>query len=138
MLELRVLSPLAKVFPTHAPQPCAPRFAGLLNEVISFQIAYRAASAEASHAHLRLETDSLVPLRVRRVKYVPVRMPAMPGVDDNYLNDSQPGLYPDPLVEIPPHGLRVINFNWETLWFDFEPDGRVASGEYPVEIRLYS
>ena len=30
MLELRVLSPITKVFPLDAPEPCAPRFTGLL------------------------------------------------------------------------------------------------------------
>ena len=42
MLEVRVLSPVAKVFPDYAPQPCTPRFCGLRNEVISFQLAFRA------------------------------------------------------------------------------------------------
>ncbi len=139
MIELRVLSPLAKVFPTHAPQPCTPRFSGLRNEVISFQLAFRAATPEvnAARAHLRMEIDSPVPLRARRVKFVPVRVPAFPGVDDNYLNGAQPGLYPDPLIEIPPHGLRVACNCWETLWFDFEPNGTVPAGDYSAEIRLY-
>ena len=81
MLELRVLSPIAKVFPLDAPAPCAPRFTGLLNEIVSFQIAYRLPEGTPARPHLRLEIASPVPLRARRVKYMPVRMAALPDCE---------------------------------------------------------
>ena len=138
MLELRVLSPIAKVFPLEAPPACVPRFAGLRNEVISFQLAYRPADPDWSErTYLRLEIDSPVRDRfhVRRVKCVPVRMPALTNADEHYLNGKQPGLYPDILDEIPSHGLRMLPGQWEALWFDFRPDG--LTGDHAAVIRLY-
>ena len=46
MLEMRILSPLAKVFPDDAPQPCCVPFEGMRNETVSFQLAFRPESAE--------------------------------------------------------------------------------------------
>lgn len=138
MLEVRVLSPVAKVFPDYAPQPCTPRFCGLRNEVISFQLAFRSAEPlNPDKPYLRLEIDSPAKARIhaRRVKYLPVRFPQMPNVDDNYLRLGRPGLYPDALTEIPPHGIRAFPTSWESLWIDFEPDGMDA-GEYPAALRL--
>lgn len=141
MLEIRVLSPVAKVFPNEAPAACAPRFTGMKNEVISFQIAYRNTEPGTypERHHLRLEVESPIKefVRVRRVKYVPVRMAAFSNKDDHYLNSAEPGLYPDPLIDIPPHGIRVLPKTWESLWVDVVPDGKVAAGDYIVALRLY-
>lgn len=139
MLELRILSSIAKVFPEEAPQPCNPRFAGFKNETISFQAAYRPIDPNSGdRPYLALEIDSPIKdaIHVRRVKVVPVRMPALPGTDDNYLNGKHAGLYPDALTEIPPHGLRIMPGRWETLWFDIEPAESIAAGCYDITIRL--
>ena len=45
MLEMRILSPLAKVFPDCAPQPANVPFEGMRNEIVSFQLAFRPESA---------------------------------------------------------------------------------------------
>lgn len=141
MLDIRILSPMAKVFPESAPEACAPCFSGLKNEVISFQLAYRAArpASPVERHHLRLEIVSPIreSVHVRRVKYVPVRMGAFSNMDSNYLNDARPGLYPDPLIEIPPHGLRVLPRTWESLWFDVKAEAGLPAGDYPVDIRFY-
>lgn len=140
MLELQILSPVAKVFPTAAPEACAPRFSGLRNEVISFQLAYRPAADApmAERGALRLEIDSPAKdfIRVRRVKCVPVRLGALPNADGNYLNGGAPGLYPDPLIDVPPHGIRAFPGLWEALWLDVRPDGRLPAGDYPIRLRL--
>lgn len=141
MLELRVLSPVAKVFPNAAPDAVAPRFSGLNNEVISFQLAYRNTEpgSEIERHHMRMEIESPIKdcVHVRRVKYVAVRMAAFTNRDDRYLNDAEPGLYPDPLIEIPPRGLRILPKTWESLWFDVKPEGKLAAGDYPVTVMLY-
>ena len=139
MLEARILSPLAKVFPDTAPQACSVPFEGLLNETVSFQLAFRPTDRNsADRPYIKLEIDSPIQdhLRVRRVKYVPVRYARQPQADDNYLNNGKSGMYPDPLIEIPPHGIRAIPDVWESLWFDFEPNGEVAPGDYPISIRM--
>ena len=131
MLELRVLSPIAKVFPQDVPEACAPRFSGLLDEIVSFQIAYRLPEGTPARPQLRLEIASEVPLRARRVKYVPVRMPALPDADDNYLAGKQPGLYPDPLTDIPAHGLRALAGNLERRLVRFRTRGCVSRRRIP-------
>lgn len=140
MLELRVLSPVAKVFPDSAPASCAPRFSGLKNEIISFQLAYTCPNPDPTieRHHLRMEIDSPICeyVRARRVKFVSVRMPVT-DKDDYYLKDGAPGLYPDPLIDIPPHGIRVLPGTWEALWFDVKPEGKLNAGDYLINIRLY-
>ncbi len=141
MLDIRVLSPVAKVFPESAPEAVAPRFSGLMNEVISFQLAYRndTPGSEIERHHMRLEVVSPIQnqVSVRRVKYVPVRMAAFTNKDEHYLNNAAPGLYPDPLIDIPPHGLRILPYTWESLWFDVRPEGKLAAGDYPVTVNFY-
>lgn len=141
MLELRVLSPLAKVLPMEAPDACEPRFSGLLNETISFQLAYRVAEIPSplERHHLRLEIESPIRenIRVRRVKYVPVRMGAFSNADSYYVNGGNPALYPDPLIDIPPHGIHVLPKSWESLWFDVQPNGQLTAGDYSVTLRLF-
>lgn len=139
MLEMRILSPLAKVFPDRAPQPANVPFEGMRNEIVSFQLAFRPESAEDNaRPWLKMEIDSPIAghLRARRVKYVPVRIGKLPHTDDNYLKNGAPGLYPDPLIDIPPHGIRAIPGVWEAIWFDFDPNDAVEPGEYPISIRL--
>ena len=59
MLEMRILSPLAKVFPDDAPQPCCAPFEGMRNETVSFQLAFRPESAEdGARPWVKLEIDS--------------------------------------------------------------------------------
>ena len=85
MLETRILSPVAKVFPNEAPEAVAPRFSGLNNEVISFQLAYRntvpGSSIERRRMYMEIESPIKESIHVRRVKYVPVRMGAFTNRD---------------------------------------------------------
>lgn len=141
MLDLRILSPIFKVLPTCEPEAVEPRFSGLLNEVVSFQLAFRPKDrTSCDRTYLRLEIESAAKeyLHVRRVKYIPSRTPALSNADSYYLNNAQPGLYPDILEEIRPHGIRALPWCWESLWFDFKPDGKLAAGDYPVTLRLYN
>lgn len=138
MIELRILSPIAKVFPTSAPEACDARFSGLIGEVVSFQLAFRAkeGSPYGDRSALRLEIDSPEKdnIRVRRVKYIPVRLAALANADADYLNGGAPGLYPDPLMDIPAHGIRLMPKSWESLWFD----ATLPAGDHAVVLRLYS
>lgn len=137
MLELRILPSIAKVFPKEVPPACEPRFSGLVNEVISFQLAYRQAPGTAwFHGWLAVEIDSPAKafICLRRVRHVPVRIAAFPDADEHYLCQRRPGLYPDPLMELPSQGLRLPPDSWEALWIDAAPDGALPPGDYPVAI----
>jgi len=139
MLEIRIVSPIEKVFPDTAPVGCAPRFSGMKNEVISFQMAFKNNPEWSTDRHiLKLEIDSPAKdfIRARRVKYIPVRLAAFENADDNYLRGKASGMYPDPLTEIFPHSIRTFARTWESLWFDVVPDGKLPAGDYPVKLRL--
>ena len=104
MLELRVLSPITKVFPLDAPRPTR-HAAGLLSKVVSFPRCYRRTlKATPARPHLRLEIAS--PVRASRAPRKVHAGPdgALPDADDNYLAGKKPGLYPDALIEIPRTG----------------------------------
>ncbi len=138
MADIRILSPLHKVFPDSAPNACSVPFEGLKNETVSFQLAFRPSDGTClNRPWLRLEIDSPIRkyLRIRRVKCVPVRIGRLAS-DDNYLKNGASGLYPDALTEIPPHGIRAIPGVWESLWVDFEPNGEVPAGDYPIVLNL--
>ncbi len=141
MLEVRVLSPMASVFPDQCPEFAVPRFEGFRNETVSFQLAWRKRKGDAlpSWAAIRLEvsSDAAVSLRIRKVKTVPVRFSAFENADNNYLRGGKPGLYPDPLTEIPEHGLRmapgtVSGELWNHVWCDFEPGVDFCPGHYDI------
>jgi len=139
MLETRILSPIAKVFPDNAPEACKPCFDGLVNETVSFQLAIMNTSTNRhDRAFIRLEIDSPIKeyIQVRRVKYVPVRIPALGDADTYYLNEKKPGLYPDALAAVPSTGFFILPGLWESLWFDVKPDGKVPAGDYPITIRI--
>jgi len=139
MFESRILSPIAKVFPDKAPEACKPVFEGLLNETVSFQLAVRNTSA-THNDRIFLNVEIKSPIReriqVRRVKYVPVRVPALGNADDYYLNDKKPGLYPDALMDVPPTGFFVMPNLWESFWFDVRPGSDLPAGDYPITICL--
>lgn len=139
MIELRVVSSLCKVFPNQEPTVCDAVFEGLMNETVSFQIAFRAREEENGYRPWvtpEILSDAASSIRIRQVRHVPVRMARLPGADDDFLNGGRPGLYPDPLTELKPHGLRALPGLWNALWIDFAPDGKLAAGEYPLELRL--
>ena len=139
MLETRILSPIAKVFPEKAPEACEPFFEGLLNETISFQLGVLNKSESArNRLFIKLEIESPIRdyIQVRRVKYVPVRVPGLDNADDYYLNDMKPGLYPDVITDVPADGFFTMPHVWESFWFDVRPDSTVAAGDYPITIRV--
>ena len=139
MFLTRILSPIAKVFPDHAPEACEPRFEGLLNETISFQLAmYNEGGFRNDRVKVNLDIDSPIReyIQVRRVKYVPVRVPARSCADEYYLNGKKPGLYPDALMDVPAKGFHVMSNLWETFWFDIRPECKLPAGDYPITLRL--
>ena len=139
-MKLKLISALEKVFWDEEPveRPEDGPLEGFENETISFQAAYTL-SNDTARLTIRAEVVSPVAdrVRVRSVRPVPVRFTCMPDSGDNYLRKA-PGLYPDLLRDLRPHALHAYGGQWDALWIDFEPDGAVAPGEYPITIRLLS
>lgn len=141
-LRMKTLSALEKVFLDSEPMTTATAHSALLNESTAFQIAFTVESEETvvnSAIGLQLDIESPVRefLRVRRVDHVPIRMTRFATSDSDYLREG-PGLFPDILRDVNEYSVRACFGQWDSLWIDFEPNGQVPAGTYPVRIRLTS
>ncbi len=117
-IDLRLTSPLEKVFLDEAPRGGYRRSSALLGETASFQAAWTILEG-ASRDYVSLEIASGVPARVRMVKSVPVRLAAFPDADADYLRKA-PGLYPDLLEEAGEERWRAYAGLWTCAWIDVE------------------
>ncbi len=135
-ITIKLLSSLDKVFLHKEPRETNAIAEGFRNEIITFQIAYTL-SDPITREYVSLEVISPISdyVHVRQVDHVPVRYPAPIDSDDYYLS-KEPGLYPDLLREIGPHTLRARHGQWDSLWVEINPDGKIAAGSYPITIRL--
>lgn len=132
MIETRLLSSLEKVFLDEAPAETPLHLTALKNENISFQLAFRDAETAWQEVTVTAESPIAANVRIRQVQHVPVRMANYPDGDADTLRGGAPGLYPDLLVDVQPHTLKLSR-NWTTLWVDVSaPD----AGMYPLTLRL--
>ena len=79
---------------------------------------------------------------IREVNMVPVTMPAIPGVKhDNYLR-TEPGLYPDLLMEPVYEGdVFLLKTQLKTLWIEVdlrEVSGEIAAGESVLKLSYHA
>lgn len=135
-LEMKLLSSLEKVFLDQEPVEKPLSIEGFRNEIMTFQAAYTLRDP-VSRMYVTIQVDSPIAayVHVRQVEHVPVRYAAPIDSDDNYLR-KEPGLYPDLLREIGPHTLRSRYGQWDTLWVEVDPRGKLSAGAYPVTLRL--
>lgn len=85
---------------------------------------------------LEIESPLAEYIRVWSVDHVPVKMPVEVG---NYDADNlriKPGLYPDLLTPIREDRRLMLCDNLESLYFELDPKGEVAPGEYTVTVKL--
>ena len=131
-LDLRLVSPLEKVFMDEPPHGGYRSASALLGEVASFQAAWIAPEGPwRDYVDLSVECDA--PVSVRRVRSVPVQFTTMDGADMDYLRRERPGLFPDALEELPPDHLRAYAFRWECVWIDIEC---AAAGTHTVKVAV--
>ena len=132
-IDLRLVSPLEKIFPDEPPRGGYLRASALKNEVASFQAAWIAPEGPMrDYVTLRVESDA--PVHLRRVRCVPVTFPTFPDADADYLRKT-PGLYPDALEELPSARLAAYSFHWEAVWIDVE---NAAPGQHAVTVKLFN
>lgn len=135
-LETRILHSLVKVFPDEELQaaPGKTQGAALLNEVFSYQVAYRSPHLiPAVKVKAESELGDLVTLR--SVGLVPSELPIYSDHDDNVLR-STPGLYPDPLLPLTSGELRAYPGQWRSVWVTVDPKGQAKPGLYPITVRF--
>ncbi|MCC2683455.1 MAG: hypothetical protein K0R75_354 [Paenibacillaceae bacterium] len=140
-LETRCLHSLAKVFPDlELTEPPIGRRSALLDEVVSFQVAFRATQGNKPIKFIRVRVESELAERstVRLVGLSPSEMPNYSLHDDNVLR-GKPGLFPDPLYPISEtDGVAAVVGQWRSLWVSVDLRGRssdeVAPGFHVVTV----
>jgi hypothetical protein len=134
LLETRVLSSLSKVFADEDLRVEEwNRGSMLLNEVYSFQVAYRWNGGLQKGNSVKIISELAPWIQVRAVGLVPSEMPCYSDHDENVLRTA-PGLYPDILEEIQPGELVLIPNQWRSLWVTVKGDKRIEAGEYDISI----
>lgn len=132
-IDLRLASPLEKVFLDEAPRGGYHRASALLGETASFQAAWIILEGP-SRDHVSLDIAADIPVRVRMAKSVPVGLAAFPDADADYLRKS-PGLYPDLLDEVGGEKWRAYSNLWTCAWIDAE---NAPAGLHEIAVRLKS
>ena len=131
LLDLRLVSPLEKVFSDTAPKGGYRGATALIGETASFQAAWIAPQGPwRDYVDLEVECDAEV--EVRYVRSVPVQFITMYGADKDYVR-MQPGLFPDPLDVLPPDHMRAYSFHWECVWIDIR---NASAGVHPVKVTV--
>ena len=134
LFDVRVTSPLAKVFPDGEPPEAWGEFTALRGETVSFQVAYRADRGGSVRLGVVSPLGSAV--RVRKVALVPCEHPAYrweDASDENYLRKT-PGLYPDLLEELREGQARCIYKTWQSVWVDVCVTEGMPCGRFPVRV----
>ena len=161
MLETRLVSSLAKIFPDEISGSTLESATALSNEPFSFQVAFKNADlkSDAVQIYVRIETDiGLRNISEYKVGFVPV-LRAAPQNADGYFERRQPGLYPDMLLErnvrseIENDGfwydkyceqnennqLNSIAEAYQGLWFTVNEAGEnIKPGKYKIAVVFYS
>ncbi|SFJ50309.1 protein of unknown function [Paenibacillus sp. UNC496MF] len=133
-LELRCVSSLAKVF-ADEPLREAPyrRASALENEVASFQVAYRS-DALIKGMRVSVRADIEADITLRAVGLAPSELPVYADHDDGVLRTA-PGLYPDPLFELPDGaGAAALPGQWRSVWVTVEPRAGVRPGVHAIAV----
>lgn len=134
--KVKLVHSLEKVFTDQEPQGVGSSYclAGFKNETTSFQVAYTISDGiPREYVSVSVESPIAKYIRLRGVRYVPVRFAAMHDADEYYLRKSA-GLYPDLLIDIGEHNLRAYHGQWSAVWADVEPGGEIEPGRYGVSI----
>ena len=105
-IDMRILSPLDKVFYDEAPVEIGTCFQGFQNEKIDFQVAFHRNEAERVEVKMDVQSPILSCISVRAVRQVPVERAIFEGYEEDCLRTA-PGLYPDLLTEVMPHQVHV-------------------------------
>lgn len=139
-MDIKIISPLEKCFLDEDISSKIKYEKGsmLKNESFHFSVCYGAGKGCDANQYVKLNVVSELKdyITVKRIEHVPVHMPAYgKRKDDNYLRLT-PGLYPDLLLPVYETNRLVASYNTESLFVEIAPEGKVAAGEYTVEIQF--
>lgn len=128
-LKIKAISSLEKclvneTIEAHPALRCASMFS---NERYSFQIAFQMEPERSDKLMfgVRIESQLNDSVNMYRELQMPSETPVMDGEHDDYILQSEPGLFPDCLVPLREgEMLQLGNHRLCALWVDIEPEGR--------------
>lgn len=129
MLQTKLLSSLAKVFPDEIQGREYTTATALNNEPFSFQVAYRAVRMNGGGVPLLLKIESDLDLELiscYKVGFVPVVHGTTNRPDDHY-SRTTPGLYPDPLFKRNTVNRFEIRDPWASRRFEVDEKNQLMA-----------
>lgn len=136
-LDIRTISSLEKVRPQMVlTAPQYTKGSVLLNEVFSYQIAYKAIPLTYGQEFaLDVESDLGDAVSLFNIRQVPVLLNRYwHEHDDNYISDA-PGLFPD-VLEPYTDFVMVSSRNFAAVWVSVKTDANTKPGEHTITIRF--
>lgn len=137
-LRLTLLSSLEKVFAESTlPIQDSVQYRNattLRNERFSFQVAWRWDAFALEGVVVAVESTLANRIRLYQVGLVPSELPNWPDHDEDVLRTT-PGLYPDPLLPIPPEGLNLLPYQWRSVWVEVDgTTGALPAGSHDIAL----
>ncbi|MWV46066.1 DUF4091 domain-containing protein [Paenibacillus sp. HJL G12] len=137
VFETRIVHSLVKIFSDEElTEIAAASGAALLNEVFSYQVAYRSQQL-IPEVKVTVESGLGNRIMLRSVGLAPSEYPVQHDHDDNMLR-TKPGLYPDPLLPLDGDVVRAYPGQWRSIWITVNPQNEVKPGVYPIVVRFES
>lgn len=128
---------LEKIFPTKMPvlMQKEEKISILKGEIPAVQLVYRREAGTEAKRYI-IEVDGFpAEVRLRNVELVPSAFPCSDRTDDNYLT-TEPGLFPDLLVENTEAEIVPLPRQHRSVWIDFPKTVMVPAGEYTVNVKM--
>lgn len=143
-IVLKQISSQEKVFlkgEVEAPEVAT--MTALKGDVLAYQVAYT--KTEEAEPHLltcrcgftvKVRSPLKKYIKVRAVGNVPSEMPVFYTHDghDDYHITTEPGLYPDPLFDIPGDRVYAVSHLWHSMFVTLRLPDDIPAGEYPVDL----
>lgn len=112
------------------------RISALKGEQVSFQIVLNTTNYEKYNLKYKITSD-LKDIDVRKVEYVPSRLPVYEEKIDQYYITDKPGLFPDVLIPIEPmETIKINKYTNSVLWMIVNIPKDASSGDNAIEIEL--
>lgn len=135
--EFYLAGSLEKVFPAKMPviMQKDETISILKGEIPAVQLVYRR-EAGAGQKMFGFEiTGFPAGVRLRDVELVPSAFPCFDETDDNYLT-TEPGLFPDLLLNKSEAVIRPLAGQYRSVWIDFPETLSVEAGKYAVCVKI--
>lgn len=140
MYEFFLTDSLEKVFPAKKPRHLQNiTVTALKGEIPTVQLVYKKESTPKLDVWHREFTVKIkgqpVPERIRKVELIPSDFAAYEKCDANYIS-TEPGLFPDALVELYGEKILPLPGQYRALWIDFPDLIKAAPGKYTITIEI--